>query len=442
MQINQLTLTNFRGFADYSLPLTPQFNLIVGDNSTGKTTLLDALAILASGVVVDRARAVGRSRPIKPEEVRQATFRHADTLTLEPQFPCVVGGQGKVAGESGSWKCSLTAENGMDWQGASWVNGIARKLHDEVKHGDPVALPLVSYYGTERLWVQASRKNGAGAYRSESRLGGYRQCLDPASDQERLLDWFRDQEFASLQQKKEIPTLEACRRAIATCVPGSKHIYFDASLKQLVVGLDDASLPITYLSDGYRNMLTIVADLAIRCATLNPHFESEAALQTSGIVLIDELDLHLHPKWQRQVVTDLMKAFPKLQFVGTTHSPFVIQSLPPSDSVQLINLDDRSKEHIQDKSVEDIAEWVQGVPLPQRSHRYLEMMNKAEEYFEMLADDTTATEQQRQTARKELEKVAMPFSDSPAYHALIKMQELAAQKQSATGNPSAQGGAP
>jgi predicted ATP-binding protein involved in virulence len=78
-------------------------------------------------------------------------------------------------------------------------------------------------------------------------------------------------------------------------------------------------------------MLTLVGDLARRAATLNPHMGAEAAHRTSGVVLIDELDLHLHPRWQRHVIRDLKRTFPALQFVVTTHSPQLIGEALPSE---------------------------------------------------------------------------------------------------------------
>ncbi len=131
-----------------------------------------------------------------------------------------------------------------------------------------------------------------------------------------------------------------------------------------MIHFDEHSLPFRYLSDGYRNMVAMAADIAVRCATLNPHLGAEAARGTPGVVLIDEVDLHLHPRWQRRVVDDLLRAFPKVQFFGTTHSPFIIQSLPPIEGVQLLNLDNPQAEDFTNKSVEDIAEEVQGVELP------------------------------------------------------------------------------
>jgi predicted ATP-binding protein involved in virulence len=86
-------------------------------------------------------------------------------------------------------------------------------------------------------------------------------------------------------------------------------------------------LKVDQLSDGQRNMIAMVGDIAYRCVRLNPQLSARAPLETEGIVLIDEVDLHLHPQWQQVVVTGLQDAFPKIQFVVTTHSPQVLTSI-------------------------------------------------------------------------------------------------------------------
>ena len=165
-------------------------------------------------------------------------------------------------------------------------------------------------------------------------------------------------EMAGLQKGAAIGALEAVRKAVATCVEDAERAYFNIERDQLMVQFADRELLLHLLSDGYHSMVSMVADIAIRAARLNPHLAEEAALKTPGVVLIDELDLHLHPKWQRRVVGDLLKAFPMVQFVATTHSPFIIQSLPDSEDVRLVNLDDEQNADFVDKSVEDIADCI------------------------------------------------------------------------------------
>jgi predicted ATP-binding protein involved in virulence len=195
---------------------------------------------------------------------------------------------------------------------------------------------------------------------------------------------------------------------------------------ELILELPDRSLPFSCLSDGFRNMVAMVADIAVRCATLNPQLAAEAALQTPGVVLVDEIDLHLHPKWQRRVVGDLLAAFPNIQFIATTHSPFVIQSLPPVEGVQLINLDNADAEDFANKSVEDIAEDLQGVENPQRSKRWQDMMEAAEEYYAVLRDAKGKSPEEVALLKNRLDELSLPFSDDPAYQALLVSERVAA----------------
>ena len=157
------------------------------------------------------------------------------------------------------------------------------------------------------------------------------------------------------------------------------EIYFSAAHNELIVNIGDGQeLPIRMLSDGYRNTLGMIGDIAYRMAELNPHLTTDS----SGIVLIDELDLHLHPKWQRHIVNDLKTIFPNCQFIVTTHSPFIIQSL---ESGELLKLDETPEIEYDDftkKGIEDIAEEFQDVEMPQRSVKFQEMLKKNPQYLE------------------------------------------------------------
>jgi hypothetical protein len=106
-------------------------------------------------------------------------------------------------------------------------------------------------------------------------------------------------------------------------------------------------------------MIGMVADIAYRCVTLNPHLNQKALEKTNGLVLIDEIDLHLHPKWQKRVVNDLKKTFPQIQFIATTHSPFIVQSL---QSDEVINLDKATDSDFFVPSLQDAERPVQAFP--------------------------------------------------------------------------------
>ncbi|HRE89680.1 MAG TPA: AAA family ATPase [Myxococcota bacterium] len=137
-----------------------------------------------------------------------------------------------------------------------------------------------------------------------------------------------------------VPELSAASTAIADVIDEAVRVEYNVQFKKLLIHLSGGRiLEPSQLSAGYRTLLALISDLARRCVLLNPAAGARAPYETPGLVLIDELELHLHPKWQRQVVKGLQRAFPKIQFVCTTHSPQIL-SEAPADSVVLLGPDD------------------------------------------------------------------------------------------------------
>ena len=145
-----------------------------------------------------------------------------------------------------------------------------------------------------------------------------------------LLDWIRAQVSASQQRQEETTALAVMKQAIAGCVEDAESIYYDERYKDAIVIMTHLGHQMfRYLSDGQRIMLTLVGDLVKRAVTLNPNLGKDVLHLTPGVVVIDELDLHLHPRWQRRVIHDLKRTFPQIQFIATTHSPQLIgEALP------------------------------------------------------------------------------------------------------------------
>lgn len=168
------------------------------------------------------------------------------------------------------------------------------------------------------------------------------------------------------------------------------------------------------LSDGYRNVIKIVTDIATKMCILNPYLGKETLKRTPGIVVIDELDLSLHPTWQRRIVGILKDLFPKVQFICATHSPFIIQSLEPGE---LITLDTILDEAYSGQSIEDIAEDIMKVPMAQYSEKKMRMYKIAEKYFSALKE--AASEEELHNLKETLDILAAEYSDNPAYNAWI-----------------------
>jgi predicted ATP-binding protein involved in virulence len=211
---------------------------------------------------------------------------------------------------------------------------IAKEADRKVRTREIVTIPLICSYGNERLWYESPHKKIAKkkstATELPSRFDGYRDCTEFEIQETDLLDWIRAEISAGQQRGAETIALGVMKQAIAGCVEFATSIYYDERYKDLIVvtGQSDFQM-FRNLSDGQRIMLTLIGDLAKRAIMLNPHLGRDVLLQTPGIVMIDELDLHLHPKWQRRIIRDLKRTFPQVQFVVTTHSPQLIgEALP------------------------------------------------------------------------------------------------------------------
>ncbi len=433
MKINKLHLHNFKKFSDFTFQFHPQFTVLIGDNATGKTSILDALSIMLSTYVLRFEVESGRPG-FKTDEIHVKIFERDDVINIERQKKAHIDAEGKLEGSSVNWTRRPNDKTGS----AKIITEIAESHALAVSEGADIDLPVLLYYGTSRLW-DAHRKIIAG--KPDSRIVGYKNCLNPGSDQQLFEKWFKHLEMTSLQKKKEIGVLESVREVVRKCIPGATNFYFDMANDALMVEFNHDEYRLFYtMSDGFRNMVAMVADIAHRAARLNPHLGAEAAVRSTGVVLIDEIDLHLHPKWQRRVVDDLKKAFPNLQFIVTTHSPFIVQSLDSGELIDLSTLDSQRLESIEyegvawpgpgkdysQRSPEDILEEIMGITIPQRGERRQEMFNAAKKYYELLQKGVEADEPEKEKLKQELDRLSAPFSDNIAYHAFLEMKRIAA----------------
>ena len=397
MLIDQLTLKNFRCFGQYDIKLAPKLTLLIGDNGTGKTALLDALAVAVSSFFLGVTEEGVVAREIRRDDVRLLRLLVGQSPTEEEAGPTTVMAWGLVQGSPMAWTRSLLSREGKTTeQDAGNILHEVRQTVERVRAGETISLPIIAYYRSGRLF-QTLRKSRQGVGNRTSRLAGYRGWLRPTSEPSRLLRWFKTNEIAAMQKGEKRHVLEAVRAGIVAMIPGATKAFWDLDWDELTIeltiGQRDQRLPFHLLSDGYRSMVGLAADIAYRMATLNPHLLEHVIRETPGIVLIDEIDLHLHPNWQRKVVGQLLQTFPRVQFVVTTHSPFIIQSLYGLEDALLWDLSTSLPLGVETKSIEDIAEEKQGVEIPQQSHRFLEMMRVAEEYYGLLrqADDVDPT---------------------------------------------------
>lgn len=428
MRIDRLTVKNFRGFSNSELVLHPNFSLVVGENGAGKTAVLEALSISAGSWFLG-LRGFD-TRHIRSDDVRLKGFTTNDGTNWESQYPCVVEAQGKVLGKHITWRRSLNFAGGRTTYGdARSIKDLAAKCDEQVKDGDTeFSLPIISYYGTGRLWniprEHAKVSSGDKIKRKESlsRLTAYRNSVDPRLSVSDLVEWFARQSWMTFQNKGvDSPPFSVAKKALTQNIQNAKDVYFDAALGEVIVEFcDGIRQPFNNLSDGQRCMLALVGDIARKAAALNPHLRGRILLETPGIVMIDELDLHLHPKWQRQVIEDLRTTFPKLQFVCTTHSPYLIQSLRSGE--ELVMLDGQPMAQLGDLSLGEIAQGIQGVLNPQVSARYNVMKDVARNYLETLEEAAKAPKDKLAEYQERLAESIAPYADNPAFQAFLEMK--------------------
>ncbi len=428
MRIDRLTVTNFKKFEEETFEFHRQFTLLVGDNGAGKTAVLDALRIGVGAYLLGIPHS--RAPSIKREYVRRETRRSGEFSTFEAVTPCSVGCEGRVHRVDLCWDRALASLYGRTNRvGARSVMQCAASHFHENK--PETNFPLIVSYGTGRLWIEPrTTKHARSAVRQplgkSSRFEAYRGCLDPAVSSELLRRWIKKMALIAVQEKRSLESLDAVYSAVVGCVEGVERALYDFEIDDIAVDFADGErYPFGLLSDGQRSMAALAADIALRCVQLNPHLAGEAPRETEGIALIDELDLHLHPNWQRVVVRNLTSLFPKLQFVATTHSPFIVQSL---DGQGLVNLSNGSvlEERTEPYSIEDVAEETMGVDTPQRSKLFLEMEAAAHRYYDLL-DRLSDDDPNVMEAKAELDRIEARFSDNPAYAALLKLHRSAAE---------------
>jgi len=337
MRIDELTLVGFRCFERATFRFSPHFNLVVGENGSGKTSMLEGLAV-AIGSWLLGIRGYD-SRHLWPEDVRVNPHTSNGDFTFEEVEQTEVWACGEVVGENLRWGRALRGRKGRTTsREANTIRGIAEESAKAVRSGREVTLPLISYYGTGRLWqIPRDLKVELKLKREQlSRFQGYRNSVDPRCSPTDFMRWLKRQEWIAFQEKSEPPICRAVKQAVLGCLDGGKSIGFSAKREQVVVEIEGHGLqPFENLSDGQRNMVAMIGDIAIKAAQLNSHLGERAIAETPGVVLIDELDLHLHPRWQRHIVGDLRRIFPKIQFFCTTHSPQIVGEVGPKE-IQLL----------------------------------------------------------------------------------------------------------
>jgi predicted ATP-binding protein involved in virulence len=319
-RFQKLTLDQFRCFEHLELPLEDDLTLLFSENGGGKTAILTALA---AGLTPFQTGA--------PRALKLDAQRDARKVTLDER------GRREAAGACTlTWTAKVGDEASVTWSNtASPASNRKTADHAAVLAAiDKVRVPgarwpLFAFYGVDRMGRgKASTKP---APTRPDRWEGYASSLDPAQDDSALLTWLLEEILADTVRRQngesERFLATAVMDAVAKATPGVTRAWYDPKERSPVVRFESGDVATwKELSDGFHVYLSLVTDLARRAVMLNEQDGGDAPTKIEGVVLIDEIDLHLHPRWQRVVLDGLRKIFPRLQFVVTTHSPQVLSS--------------------------------------------------------------------------------------------------------------------
>jgi predicted ATP-binding protein involved in virulence len=384
MRLKTVTLNNFRCFGSLKLDLHPQLTVIVGNNGAGKTALLDGIATALTPVLTHLSSANQRlsGRGIKDADFRieASTGRGGRTQWAKADFAQVMA-ETYDGLRWDYWKPSGNAKGAEPpekW-GETQLKEQLGAIYASYKTAHPLLTPTFAYYGASRGSIKVPARLREAKLNYDHPTAALFDCLDPASDFREMLEWFDLEESSELRENKGVvnddfapfQSLDAVRAAVVGLLGQYSNPHFNSKHKFMLTRVSDgAPMLVEQLSQGYQSMLALAMDFARRLAIANPHLEyrdEDYALHTileaeellarlgvatrepfqkalpmsaPAVMLVDEIDLHLHPSWQQRVLQDLMRTFPLTQFIVTTHSPQVLSTIPRENIRMLQSSDD------------------------------------------------------------------------------------------------------
>lgn len=339
MRINTLELTNVRGFTHAKLEFQPGFNLIVGINGVGKTTVLETLRVAMSHILKEIKSPVITREYFKKSDININTDQlhvNASFMIDEHKYDFIYSKSAKDFTTISTEQKKRTNDSvaNVREEGITLEDIIDFKPDVKRSRKNPL---LGLFFSTRRsLIVKETPK----AVKSELPYAStYVDALSEnrAFNIKLFAEWFKVRKELAKVTPEQIKVIKLIEQTIYTFLPGFSDLDLieDEISKELTFCITKSKKVLNFnqLSDGERGILALVFDIARRLIIANMH--SNHPLEGEAVILIDELDLHLHPKWQRTIVSDLKRTFPNCQFIATTHSPQIISSLLP-ENIQII----------------------------------------------------------------------------------------------------------
>ncbi|HIE00149.1 MAG TPA: DUF2813 domain-containing protein [Thiotrichaceae bacterium] len=329
LKINSLQINAFRGIKQLDLAFSNQSTVLVGINGVGKTAILDCLAILLSHLINQMREIEGIS--YKNLDIYQGVSETHNQITVS------------IEGHKTSWMC-LSRQKGQSLSSLieprELLDSMVEKVYSTLAENPLASIPLVVYYPVNRAVFDVDISLNITKKPDFHQLTALDLAFSNQNvDFQAFFEWFRNREDIENEQiRNEISyrdrQLEAVRQAIQSLMPSYTDLRVRRLPLRMTLSKQEQELVINQLSEGEKCLLALTGDLVRRLAIANPALSNP--LEGSAIVLIDEIDLHLHPQWQRAVIPRLEKTFPHCQFIVSTHSPQVISEIGPQNLIYFL----------------------------------------------------------------------------------------------------------
>lgn len=358
MYLKKILIQNFKGIENISLEFKKGINLLIGDNGAGKTSVLSAV-VVALGDFFQGISGV-KSKGIVKDDIRIVTQKLTeDSHAIQYQFPVCVDAEFDI--DSQTVVCRKT-RGSLNDKTTSFSSGKQMKKYaEEITNNINAVLPIFSYQsiGRENPEPKTTGKS------INDRRNGYHRCMEGVFDIKEVTDWCLRMEMESFKKRRQIPEYESFKKLVEkfmSCMNATDtvcSIEYSSSCEELLCNENGVVLPVSKLSAGYQSILFMILDIAYRLAVLNPVCKNLSDI--TGIILIDEIDLHLHPKWQWNVLDALNNILPNVQFIIATHSPIVISSCKDGNLIMID--EEQSVKYLENAfayPIKDILEFRQG----------------------------------------------------------------------------------